>query len=69
MLHGLLRRLQHGVVHFLFQGNHCSVLLAEFGITKKRFVNLALLLLRNLVVQIPDQIGLGKGLCHRHYGY
>lgn len=65
---GFLRRFHHGLVHFLFQGYQRGILLAEVGIREQRLVNLALLLLRNLVVQIPDQIGLGKRLCHRHYG-
>lgn len=60
---------QFCLVQLLVCGTQLFVLSLQFAIAKKGFVNLLRLLFRGLAVYKPDQIVLGKGLCHRRYGF
>jgi hypothetical protein len=63
------RGFQFSLVHLFIRIIQFLVLRLQITIAKKGFVNLLRLLFRGLAVYKPDQIVLGKGLCHRQYGF
>jgi hypothetical protein len=69
VLNACRRRFQFCLVQLLVCGIQFFVLSLQFAIAKKGFVNLPRLLFRGLAVYKPDQIVLGKSLCHRQYGF
>lgn len=54
-------------IQLLFRCNQLFVLHLQFRVADQSSINFPCLLLRGLVVDIPDQIVLGKGLGHRQY--
>ena len=69
ILNACSRRFQFCLVQLLISGIQFFVLCLQVAIAKKGFVNLLRLLFRGLAVYKPDQIVLGKSLCHRQYGF
>lgn len=69
VLNACVRRFQFCPVQLLVGCIQLVVLSLQGTIAKKGFVNLLRFLFRGLAVYKPDQIVLGKGLCHRQYGF
>lgn len=62
-----LRGLHSDYIQLRFHCHKLLVLLLQFRVANQSAINLPGLPLRSLVVYIPDQIVLGKGLGHRQY--